>query len=379
MYTLKCDGTTIAQTAADDLAFESGSLQERVSSAGVLSCTLLPENPYQNLVALRHSVLVLERDGAEIFRGQAVSTELNEDGFFQISGLGDMSYLRDVMISPFTYSGTLSGLFGEILSKYRARASSWRKIYKGTVWISGVVAFELTSCRTAWDLISDLTEQHGGVLEMVWLDDGSRGISWLEDSGRYSEQEAMWGDNLLSLQIEMDASDVVNKLIAEGDAEGDTELIETVTDDDSVALYGAIYGYERFSDLTTSADLIAAARAALKATKDAARSVSGSAIDKWESGVEPFRCGDFVRTISNEHLVDEWLVCSELRHDLTMAKPLQVTLGRIGDSMTSSGRTLMINAWINGLQGRTPPLYYAIDADGYYAIDADGYYAVARE
>lgn len=373
MYDLRCDGVLIARTAADALSFESGSLLERVSSAGVFSCTLQPENPYQNMVALRSSVLTLERAGSEIFRGQAISTEVNEDGFFLISGLGDMSYLRDVLISPFTFTGTLSALFGQILTYYNARATAKKRIYKGTVEIAGNISYELTSCRTAWDLISDLTETYGGVLEMLWKNDGTRGINWLINSHRFSDQAALWGDNLLSLQIEQDASDVVNTLIAEGD-EG---LTVTRSNSASVAQYGAVYGYQRFQGVTTSAALQTAADAALAEMKSAARSVAGHAIDKWEKGFEPFRVGDFVRAISRVHLLDEWIVVSELRHDLTMAKPLQVTLGRIGDSMTASGRTGLINKWIAGTQGQTPPLYYAVDADGVYAVDADGYYALA--
>lgn len=373
MYSLICDGTLIAKTGADELSFESGSLLERASTAGVLSCTLMPENPYQNLIALRSSVLSLQRSGAEIFRGQAISTELNEDGFFLISGLGDMSYLRDVLISPFTFTGTLAGLFGQILTYYNARAGAKKKIYAGDVDIPGSVSYELTSCRTAWDLISDLTETYGGVLEMVWMNNGTRGISWKKDSGHFSEQPALWGDNLLSLQIEEDASDVVNTLIAEGD----DSLTVTRTDSASVALYGPVYGYRRFQGVSTAHALNTQADALLAQMKAAARSVAGHAIDKWELGFEPFRVGDFVRAISRVHLLDEWIVVSELRHDLTMAKPLQVTLGRIGDSMTASGRTALINQWIAGTQGQTPPLFYALDADGVYALDAGGFYALA--
>lgn len=378
MYSLICDGELIARTAAGDIAFESGSLQERVSAAPVLSCVLLPENPYKNLIALRSSVLTLERVGTEIFRGQAVGTTLNEDGFFEISALGDMSYLSDVLIAPFTWSGTLSGLLGQILSRYNAGASAWKKIYKGTVGLTGTVDFEEKSYKTAWDLISGLCEEHGGMLEMRWLNDGTRGLDWLVDSGRYSRQAALWGDNLLSLEIDQDASEIVNTLIAQGEKVNDVELVETVTDEDSIALYGAIFGTEKFDGAETSAALIARAQEALAKMSRAARSVSGSAIDRWEDGFTPFRLGDFVRAESLQHLVDEWLVCSEIKHDLTMGRPVQVTLGRIGDSMTAGSRTGIINRWITGTQGAAPPKARAKDRNGAYATDTSGAYAVSQ-
>ena len=378
MYSLICDGQLIARTAAGDIAFEAGGLRERVSAAGVLSCTLLPENPYTNLIALRSSVLSLERAGTEIWRGQAMDTLLNEDGFFEISGLGDMSYLSDVLIAPFTWSGTLSGLLGQILSRYNAGASTWRRIYKGTVTVIGTVAYELKNYKSAWALINELTEKYGGMLEVRWLNDGTRGLDWLVDSGRYSRQTALWGDNLLSLEIEQDASEVVNTLIAQGEKVNDVNLIETVTDAGSIALYGAVYGFERFEGAETSSALITRAQAALDKLIRAARSVSGRAFDKWEDGATPFRVGDFVRTISRQHLLDEWLVCSELKHDLTMGKPVQVTLGRIGDSLTASSRTGLINKWIAGTQGSQPARVRAVDANGAYATDPSGAYAVSE-
>ena len=378
MYSLICDGELIARTAAGDIAFEGGSLLERVSAAGVLSCTLLPENPYKDTIALRSSVLTLERSGAEIFRGQAVATTVNESGFFEISGLSDMSYLRDVVVAPFTYSGTLSQLLGQILTYYRAGASAAKKIYKGTVGVSaGTVSYELTSYRTAWDLISALTETYGGVLSMRWLSDGTRGLDWLEDSGLYSSQVALWGDNLLSLEIDNDSSNVVNTLIAEGD----DDIVVTRTNAASIARYGVVYGYQRFNGVGNVVDLTNLADAVLASISQQARSVSGRAIDKWkagEKGFAPYSVGSFVRAVSQEHLLDEWLVCSELRHDLTGAKPVQVTLGRIGDSLTASGRTIAINRWIAGTQGAAPPKARAKDRNGAYATDPSGAYAVSE-
>ena len=374
MYSLICDGQLIAQTAGGGIAFESGTLLERVGAAGVLSCTLLPENPYKDLIALRSSVLVLERSGAEIFRGQAISTTVNGSGFFEIAGLGDMSYLRDVLVAPFTYTGTLAGLFGQILTYYRAGASAAKKIYAGTVGVSaGTVSYELTNYRSAWDLISDLTDTYGGVLSMRQLADGTRGLDWLEDPGIYSAQAAIWGDNLLSLDISNDAGELVNTLIAEGE----DGITVTRTAPASIARYGAVHGYQRFPGATNTYDLQNLADAALQRIARQSRSVSGRAIDKWAEGFSPFRLGACVHTISQEHLLDEWLVCSELRHDLTMDKPEQVTLGRIGDSLTASGRTIVINRWIAGTQGLTPPKDRAIDANGVYATDSNGDYAVS--
>ena len=382
MYALSCDGVRIAQTGADDITFESGTLMQRVSAADVLTCTLVPENPYKNYVALRSSILTLERlDGqgvwSEIFRGQAIHTGDNENGFFQISGLGDMSFLHDIMIEPFTYTGTLAGLLDGILSEYSSNAPAKKKIYKGTVTVSGSVSgWETTSYKSAWDLIQGLVDDYGGALFMRYLSDGTRGLDWLADVGRYASQPVVWGDNLLSVEIENDASDVVNTLVAEGE----NSLIRAYSDADSVAQFGPVYGYQRFSGISNVYDLKNAADAALAKLKNASRSVAGRAIDKYMQGLMPFKVGDFAEAISKVHLLDEWILVSELKHDLTGKSPLQVTLGRIGDSMTASNRTKTINTWIKTQQGTAPPRAKAIDANEVYAVDAGtGDYAVAMQ
>lgn len=370
MYSLICDGTVIGKTAAGDLAFESGSFLDRVSAAGVLSATMLPENPYLGYIALRSSVLTLENNGKEIFRGQAVDIIRNDSGFYELSCLGDMSYLKDVQIAPFTANATPSNLLNTILTAYNGKASSWKKIYKGTCNISGTIAYELTSYRTAWDVISGLVSEYGGALEMRWLADGTRGLDWVVDSGRYNKQAALWGDNLLSLEIETDASAVVNKLICEGD----NGLTVTASHTASANKYGMIYGYQKFPGITDAMALAQAGANYLGKVYKENRSVSGRAIDKTGT----FRVGDFIRTLSQTHNLDEWLVCSELRHDLTMAKPIQVTLGRIGESLTDSTRTGLINVWIGTTQGTQPPRIMAKDANAVYA-KSGGDYAVSLE
>ena len=270
-------------------------------------------------------------------------------------------------------------LIAGILTTYNASAEPRRKIYKGVIGRTGLgtsMTYENTSWRSAWDLISGLCTDKGGILRLRYADDGARVLDWLDHCGNWAEQIVTWGDNLVSLLVTEDASKVVNTIIATGQTEQHESISVTVSDAASVAQYGTI-AVQRSYDAQTAAGLQALARADLDRESKASRLISGQAIDRLPEDKAPFRVGDFVLVRSVPHRIEEWSVISEISIDLTEDKPPQIAFGAISTGLTAPERTASINRWLVSLQGQAPLEVYAIDLDGYYAIDSDGYYAVA--
>ena len=367
MYDLKADGRLVARSAADALAFASGSLLERVSCAAQGSVTLRPENGRADYIATRRSVITIERRGAEIFRGQAVDRLENEQGFVRFSLLGEMSYLHDGLIGPFEFTGSAANLIGQVLTAYNAQAAASRQIGRGTISKTGLGAsmtYSNTGYRSAWDVIQDLYSRHGGFLRVRPGDSGGRVLDWLDDSDHFSTQPILWGDNLLRLNVLRDASGIVNSIRATAGQ----ELSVLVEDAESIARYGRVRVHRTY-DAETAAALTTLAQADLQNAKDEALQLSGFAVDKWQQGAEPFRVGDFARTVSRQPSVDQWIMVSELKHDLTGGTPTQVTLGLMPEALTRTGRSAIINAWILGRQSRSPEL--VLMSDKYYHLMSD--------
>lgn len=376
MYALKADGRLVAMSAADEIAFASGSLLERVSCAAQGSVTLRPENGRADYIATRASVITIERSGAEIFRGQAVDRLENEQGFVRFSLLGELSYLHDGLIAPFNYSGSANNLILQVLTEYNAQAAATRQIGRGTISKTGLgvsISYSNTGWRSAWDILQDLYSRHGGFLRVRPGNYGGRVLDWLDDSDHFSRQSILWGDNLLKLNVLQDASAIVNSI--RGTAGQDLSVL--VEDADSIARFGRVRVHRTY-DAETSAALTALAQADLANAKDAALQLSGFAVDKWRQGEEPFRVGDFARTISRRPDVDQWIMVSELKHDLTGATPTQVTLGLMPDAITRTGRSQIINAWIRGAQNRSPALVLASDKYYHLMSDSSGRLAAMR-
>ena len=378
MYTLKCDGIQIAASGRGAYSFESGKLVGRLSCAPTLDFTLQPGNRFAAGIGLRSSIVTVERDDAEIFRGFAMSRVVSEQGFVRYAAVGDMSALRDIPVGVFEHTGSADQLIAQILSAYNALAEARRKIYKGVIGRTGLglsMTYQNTSWRSAWDLISGLCTDHGGVLRVRYADDGTRVLDWLDHYGHWSTQIVEWGKNLISLQISDDASELINTIIAEGQTEQHEAISVTVADADSVAQYGTVAATRRY-DATTTAALEVLAQADLARERNASRVISGLAYDNPAAGEERFALGDFVRVRSFPHRLDEWSVISEIAYDLTEKTPVQISMGSITEGLTAPERTASINRWLVSLQGRTPEAALAIDADGYYAEDSAGYYAL---
>ena len=381
MYTLKCNGVRIAASGRGAYGFESGKLVRRLSCAGTLDFTLMPGNQYAQGIGLRSSIITVERDDEEVFRGFALEKVVSAFGFVRYGAVGDMSALRDVPVGAINFTGSADQLIAQFLNTYNASAESRRKIYKGTIDRTGLgvsMSYQNTSYRSAWDLISGLCTDHGGILRLRYADDGKRLLDWLDDCGHWSTQKAMWGKNLLSLLITDDASEVVNTIIAEGRTGENETITVTVADEASVGVYGTIAEARRY-DAATTEELCAMALADLERSRQAFRSISGQAIDRPEPGEEHFRLGDFVQVVSVPHRLDEWSVVSEIVDDLTDDKPVQISFGGISGGLTALERSAGINRWITSIRRRAPTECLVIDVDGYYAVDTDGYYATAIE
>ena len=376
MYALRSDGTLIAQTGAGKQAFVSGSLLHRVCCAEKGSFVLRPYNPYKDAIGLRRSVLTIDRDGEVIFRGQAVDKQEYGVGYVQYTILGDLSFLRDGLIGPFSFTGSAYSLISSVLTSYNAQVAAARQIGIGRIAKTGLgvsMSYSQTDSRSAWDIITGLTDAYGGYLCLRTDSDGSRVLDWLDDSGHFATQPIVWGDNLLSLTVREDATKIANSIQAtDGDA-----LDVLVEDADSIARYGRVRIARRYT-ASTSTELRALAQADLEAGRAAALQISGQALDKWARGFEPFRAGDFAHTVSGLHRIDEWILISELKRDLTRPSYVQVTLGQMPQSIERTERSGVINTWIAGRSGRTPATQYAIDANGAHAVDANGAYAVAE-
>ena len=376
MYSMICDGIEIAKTAAGDIAIYNGPLKEKINSAAQVTITLLPKNPYKDAIQLRKSEIILTRRGAEIFRGQMLEKAVDTYGFTQYIGLSDLSYLQESWMGPFSFTGSGVELLRRLLANHNNRVSERKRIYLGNIGKTGLgtsITYELKAYRRTWDIISDLLNQYGGLVELNTGDDGLRYLDWVDDSNRFSTRLVRWGDNLAAIEAEEDCSDLITCL----EAEGDDGMVVSVRDEEAILERGEIWGNAKF-DAASMSDLIAQAEAYIEAHRNPARMVTASVVGDDSAKAEPFRIADFNHVVSARHNVDEWLPVTAINTDLTGKKRPQVTLGTNPAILTASNKAARNRAWLRTLIGREPTRVYAIDLTGIRA-QHNGVLATAKE
>lgn len=376
MYSLICDGIEIAKTAAGDIAIYNGLLKEKINSAAQVSITLLPKNPYKDAIQLRKSEIILTHRGTEIFRGQMLEKAVDTYGFTQYIGLSDLSYLQDSWMAPFVFTGYGVELFRILLANHNNRVSERKRIYLGNISKTGLgtsITYEGKAYRRTWDIISDLLNQYGGLVELNTGDDGLRHLDWVDDSNRFSTRLVRWRDNLAAIEVVEDCGDLITCL----EAEGDDGMVVSVRDEEAILERGEIWGNAKF-DAASMSDLIAQAEAYIEDHRNPARMVTASVVGDDSAEVEPFRVADFNHVESARHNVDEWLPVTAINHDLTGKKRPQVTLGTNPAILTASNKSDRNRAWLRTLVGREPARVYAIDLTGVRAQHS-GVLATAKE
>ena len=375
MYSLICDGIEIAKTAAGDIAINNGSIREKINSAAQVSFTLLPTNPYKDAVQLRKSEIIILHHGAEIFRGQMLEKTVDTYGFTEYTGLSDLSYLQDSWQAPFLFTGYGFELIQRILDIHNNKVKPPKRIYRGTVKKSGLgssITYEIKTYRRTWDIISDLLNQYGGLVELRTGDDGLRYLDWVDDSNRFSTRLVRWGDNLAAIEVEEDCGDLITCL----EAEGDDGMVVSVRDEEAILERGEIWGNAKF-DAASMSDLIAQAEAYIEAHRNPARMVTASVVGD-NSTDDPFHIADFNHVLSTRHSVDAWLPVTAINTDLTGKKRPQVTLGTNPAILTASNKAARNREWLRTLIGREPTRVYAIDLSGIRA-QHNGVLATAKE
>lgn len=375
MYSVICDGIEIARTAAGDISIYGGALRERINSAAQISVTLLPTNPYKDAAQLRKSEIALLCDGLELFRGQMLTKTVDTYGFTEYTGLSDLSYLQDSWIPPFSFNGYGFELIQRLLEIHNSKMPISKCIYFGAVKKTGLgssISYETKSYRRTWDILSDVLDEHGGLVELHTGDDGRRYLDWVDDSNRFSTRIVRWGDNLASIEVEDDCGDIITCI----EAEGEDGLAVSVMDDEAIMERGEIWGNAKF-DTASATELIAQAGEYIKSHRNPVRMATASVVGS-NSANEIFHIADFHHVLSALHNVDSWLPVTAINTDLTGKKCPMVTLGTDPAILTENSRAARTRKWLQTLVGREPERIYAIDSTDIRAQHS-GVLATAKE
>lgn len=369
MYTIYVDDALLFQTGMDDMehVILSPKLSLDVNGAGSLSFVMPPGHALYDGVKKLKSIITVVEDGETIFRGRVMDDEKDFYNQKDIYCEGDRSFLIDSLCAPYTYTGTIKGLFQKLIDEHNEQVDDEKRFVIGNVTAVEDGDTLETENIAHWDTLKEIDAKllgaYGGYLR-TRMDGDTCYVDWLKQSGDTNTQAIEFSVNLLDLKNKVDAADVFTCLIPLGKSEiGDDGKykdpvsiasvnggVKYIQDDEAVALYGKIWRTKTWAYEDDPAKLLEKGRKHLK-TGIALQTLTLKAIDMHFAGgdAQPIRIGDHVRILSDPHGLDVTIHCTKMEIDLIDPENTEYIFGEPPRTLTEN--FIVADESLEGLTG----------------------------
>ena len=350
MYAIYADDELLYAPDMANLGYivTDAQLTTEINKAGSLEFTIPVTNPNYNAYSKLKSVIRLEQDGVEIWRGRVLDdtkdTDLNKDVMCE----GELAFLNDMNVRKYDYSSGISVVdyFNWVMTYYGG-ASPYRSIKAGNVTVSNTtlkIKMEEATNTCLDELSSNLVGAIGGYLRLR-RSNGQSYLDYIDAYSQTSNQVIEFGSNILSIEEYIDASDVYTVIIPFGkqDDNGNRVNITSVNNgsdfiesSQGVSLFGKIDRSVVWDDVTDPNVLKQQAQSVLNSAIEMATTITISAVDLHliDVNTDAIQLGDWVRVISPPHGIDSDFLCSKVVINLQNPDRSQYTFGLAFDALT---------------------------------------------
>lgn len=350
MYAIYADDELLYAPDMANLGYivTDAQLTTEINKAGSLEFTIPVTNPNYNAYSKLKSIIRLEQDGVEIWRGRVLDdtkdTDLNKDVMCE----GELAFLNDMNVRKYDYSSGISvvNYFNWVMTYYGG-ASSYRSIKAGNVTVPNTtlkIKMNEATNTCLDELSSNLVGAIGGYLRLR-RSNGQSYLDYIDAYSQTSNQVIEFGSNILSIEEYIDASDVYTVIIPFGkqDNNGNRVNITSVNNgtdfiesSQGASLFGRIDRTVVWDDVTDPNVLKQQAQSVLNSAIEMATTITISAVDLHliDVNTDAIQLGDWVRVISPPHGIDSDFLCSKIVINLQNPDQSQYTFGLAFDALT---------------------------------------------
>lgn len=353
MYTIKVDGQEIYSPALSDdpLQIISPRLQLEVGTAGSLSFTVPPGHGAHGSIRKRKSLVTMEWDGVEIFRGMAMEEKTDSYNQQEVYCEGILSALLDSVQRPFTFSGTALEYCTQAIATHNTQVEAEKQFTLGdfsALTDETVLNLESDGYSDTLSAIQAVLDGKEGFLRTRY----ANGVNYLDFVTSYGAngQAIEFGVNLVDFDNQTMAGDICTVMLPIGGMleDGTTVTIASVNNGsdvienaEGIAQYGRIVKTYAFDNVTDPAELLKLARAKLDAMT-IGQTLTLQAVDMHlidpEKGIILPGVPVLIHTLP--HGVDKEDICTAL--DLDPENPEKATYTFGEPAKTQSGTAAMI-------------------------------------
>lgn len=345
VYKVYCDNTLLYHSNIESLKILAASVELELNKTGSFQFRLHKEHPYYSQIQKLKSIIRVYQDDYLLFRGRVLDEEIGWHNDRIVSCEGDLAFLLDSILRPFSFSGTPSEVLAYVLELHNAQVDESKRFLPGNVTVEGYLTVDREDYTTTKETLEKaLIESLGGYLLTRYVD-GVAYLDYLAEITLLSPQKIEFGKNLLGLKRIRKGADIATVVIPlgaklkdeEGNDTGKRLTIESVNggadfiqDNDAVADYGVIVKSVIFDDETDAESLKAKGQAHLAQLVKAWETIDLTAADLATVGqdVASFHLGTQVQVTSKPHGLDQRFVVSKLSINLLNPIANGLTLGK---------------------------------------------------
>ena len=353
MYTVYYDGEAISAGGNPHFAMTSAVLTQAINTADSFSFTLPATHPYRDIPQARQGIVRVDINGTTVFVGDVVEIKTAFDNSRTFECQGCLAWLNDVCNTKTDTPTTVADSFKRRMKIYNDNCAASRKMIAGRCTnkpAQTARVFVTDEFITIFEYFSQLIAAKGGIL-MPRYEGGNIFLDYLDSTSRVSDQQIIFGSNLLNLDdfISMDSTATViyptgnNGLTVESaNPTGKPYIINNAM----YNRYGMIAAAAKF-DTDDAAELYSQAKLTLSSLAVLNRSIKLSAFDLSlaNSTVDGIEVGDSVQVISAPHELDTSMICTAKTTDLINPANCAITLGKsfasISGIVSSKGTQIM--------------------------------------
>lgn len=385
MYKIYADDTVIYDSTLEDYKIGKGSITLETNKSGSFTFSVYPDHFFYNSFIRLKTVITVYKFGKIVFRGRILNDITDYWNNKVITCEGELGFLQDSIIRPFSFTGTPKELFTKFIEEHNSQVDEFKRFNVGTISVvdpNNYIARSNTNYESALsNLNSRLIEDSlGGYFYITHGEDGTDQtptINYLADFTKVSSQKIEFGSNLKNYTKTVKADDIATAIIPLGhevdDGDDNTEnpklTIASVNggkdyvySESGVALYGWIFKVVSWDDITDAYNLKVKGEAYLNSVIKQNITIELNAIDLslLDHSIESFNVCDYIHVISKPHNFDSTLLCNKQTLDILKPENDSIVLGytystftEINGKMSSAISNIVnIQSTVNNISNR---------------------------
>lgn len=225
MYQITCDDEILYDVRLKNRIVLSPVLDLEVGKNGTLSFIIPSNNELYNSIEQQKSIIKVfqvDRIGnktikTELFRGIAYSEKPDFLNRKQVECEGELSFLNDSVVRPYSYQGNVETLFRQYINNHNSLVNENKRFTPRRCTVTDlndyITRANINYPYTKDEMNEKLIDILGGHFETGENEDGTRFIDYLAEYERQSTQFIEFGKNLLGITQHITSEDVKTRVI----------------------------------------------------------------------------------------------------------------------------------------------------------------------